>query len=84
MNRPAALALLILALWCAPVRAQMTAAPESLRVVLAQGQETTASVTLTNAGAAAVPFCLDFDRPLQRAPGGLGAGCGEPGSSSRC
>jgi hypothetical protein len=64
----------------APARAQVTAAPESLRVVLPQGQEATVSVTITNGGAAPVPFCLDFDRPLQRsASGSLGVGCSPPG-----
>jgi hypothetical protein len=56
-------------------------APESLRVVLIQGQEANASVSLTNGGAATVAFCLDFDRPLQRSQGStaLGVGCGEAG-----
>ena len=60
--------------------AQVTVAPESLRTVLPQGEEIVVAVTLANASPASIPFCLDFDRPLQRAPSHqLGAGCGEPG-----
>jgi len=60
--------------------AQVTAQPDSLRVVLVQGQDANPSVSLTNASTAAVAFCLDFDRPLQRTDGpAFGAGCGSPG-----
>jgi len=64
----------------APAWSQVTTAPDSLRVTLPQGQEATLAVTLSNAGAAAILFCLDFDRPLQRENwSSLGLGCGVPG-----
>jgi len=60
--------------------AQISVAPESVRVVLPQHQELAVGLVLANGGAASLAYCLDFDRPLQRAgDGGLGADCGEPG-----
>jgi hypothetical protein len=62
------------------VAAQVTVTPESLRVVVVQEQELTMSVILANDGAANMPFCVDFDRPIQRTGNSvLGAGCGPPG-----
>jgi hypothetical protein len=65
----------------APARAQLTAEPESLNVVLAHGQEATIEVSLLNGAANDAAFCLDFDRPLKLTSGAatLGAGCGPPG-----
>jgi hypothetical protein len=65
------------------VRGQVTVMPDSFRVVVAQGQEIMAWLTMHNAGAADVPFCLDFDRPLQRTPNTrLGPAVGQRGICS--
>jgi len=58
---------------------QVVTSPESLRVVVAQGQEATNILLLQGAGEA-VPYCLDVNTPTQRWPApSLGVGCGEPG-----
>ncbi len=65
-----------------PARAQLTAAPESLRVALRPGEEATAAIALANATGSALRYCLDFEEPARpRVPtAGRGAGtCGQPG-----
>ncbi len=60
--------------------AQVSVAPESLRVTLQRGEETAMTLVVANGGSSTIVFCLDFDRPLQReTTPRLGAGCGEPG-----
>jgi len=60
----------------APVSGQIAVTPESLRVVLPQGQEQTATVQLQNVSAVEQPYCLDFDRPMQRLADPVYGGCG--------
>jgi hypothetical protein len=47
-------------------RGQVTATPDSVIVVVLQGQEAAVELSLRNAGATEVVFCSDFNRPLQR------------------
>ncbi len=75
-----------LVLSAAPAWAQLSAAPESLRVSVAQGAEATRVLVLSNAGSEALGFCLNFDRPLEREAGtarlsakALGTACGAYG-----
>jgi hypothetical protein len=58
--------------------AQVVVAPDSLRVVMLQGQEATTTLILHNAGGA-VPYCLDFSTPMQRRGVSSLGGCGIPG-----
>jgi len=58
---------------------QVVVTPESLRVLLPQGQEQTAAVQLQNVSAVEQPYCLDFDWPLQHLARVRGGGCGPPG-----
>jgi len=50
-----------------PLRAQVTVGPDSIRAVVPQGQETTVWLSMTNAGAVGIPYCLDFEGPPQQA-----------------
>ncbi|HYE97027.1 MAG TPA: hypothetical protein VD962_12535, partial [Rubricoccaceae bacterium] len=59
-----------LALLSMPARAQIAVAPESLRVVIEQGEEAEHALTLTNTSGTSIRFCLDFDAPFQRRRGG--------------
>ena len=78
--------LLSLVLGSAPAWAQLAVAPGSVSVTVEQGEEAERTLTLTNAGAEALVFCLNFDRPLQRTSGAarlsadaLGGACGPYG-----
>ena len=69
-----------------PARAQLTVEPSSLSVTVPQGETTAETVTLRNTGAEPLGFCLNFDRPLQRADATLrlsettvGSACGPLG-----
>ncbi len=66
--------------------AQLTAVPASVSVTVEQGEEVERTVTLTNAGAEPLVFCLSFERPLQRTSSAarlsgdvLGGACGPYG-----
>jgi hypothetical protein len=65
---------------CSTPKAQIIAWPESLRVVVAPGEDTTVALTLSNAAGSQVGYCLDFVCPLQRrATRQRGNTCGPPG-----
>jgi len=61
--------------------AQVTVSADSLRVILAQGEEATLAITIANVVGAPFPYCLDVLRlgQVHHTPGGLGAGCGSAG-----
>ncbi len=74
------------ALGCSAAYAQLAVEPSALSAAVPQGETATRTVTLTNTGSKALAFCLNFDRPLQRAEGlarlsdsALGSACGAYG-----
>ncbi len=69
-----------------PAQAQLVMEPEALSVTLPQGETEARTVTLRNTGSEPLAFCVNFDRPLQRAVGAvqlaneaLGGACGTYG-----
>ncbi len=52
-----------------PAWAQLVIEPQSIEVMVPQEETVTQTVTLTNAGAEPLTFCVSFERPLQRAEG---------------
>ncbi len=84
----AGVALGVVLLSAAPTRAQLVIEQQSMEVTVPQEESETRAVTLTNAGAEPLTFCVSFDRPLQRGDGetrlagsaaGGGAPCGDYG-----